>query len=140
MKLSNLVAPLGSRKEAWFLAYQDSTAPGGIRFGFPTNVGSTECTSSIDPPLDPTIIAAIHTHPHFRKDNMELGCGVKGARKYDPEANGGGSDRDWAYQRQYGIDVYAITPQMAHLLPRSSTAPLIPNPNKWKRTANACWL
>ena len=140
MKLSNLNAPLGSRKEAWFFAYQDSTVPGGIRFGFPTIIGSTECTSTIDAPLDPTIIAAIHTHPHFKKDNMELGCGVKGAKKYDPEANGGGSDKDWAYQRQFGIDVYAISPQMAHLLPRSSTAPLIPNPYKWKRTANACWL
>lgn len=116
MKLSNISGPLGSRLEAWFFAYDDPTAPGGVRFGFPTNVGSTECTSAIAPPDSLSIFAVIHTHPHYIGDDMYQGCGIKGAKKYNPRENGGGSDQDWEWRRFYGRDVYAVGPQMTHLL------------------------
>jgi len=139
MKLSNITGAVGSRKEAWFFVYADSTAPDGIRFDFPSIAGSQECNSLITAPVDLSIIAVVHTHPHYKRENMELACGIKGAGKYDPDGNGGGSDRDWAWQRQYGLDVYAVSPQVAHLLPRGSTSVQERNPYRWKKTVNGCW-
>lgn len=139
MKLSNISAPVGSRNEWAFNVYRDSTSAGGIRLGQPTASGS-ECGMNMPAPIDPTIMAVVHSHPHFKGDNMVTACGKQNAIPYNPGANGGGSEKDWAYQRQFGIDVYAITPEESHLLPRGSVAPLVPNPYRWKRTINACWI
>jgi hypothetical protein len=138
MKRANITGPVGSRDEWGAYVWDDLNAPNGIRLDPPMFSG-TECTSTFPVPSSLDQSAVYHVHPHYAGDNMNIACGKTNASPYNPDFNGGASDKDWEFARFYNRDVYAITPEQIHKLPAGSQKKLIPNPNRWKKDAKGCW-
>lgn len=138
LALSNVKGPLESRRERTAVAWQN-VVTNTVRFDISPREGD-RCGTSIGVPPDTEqerVIGVMHTHPHYRGDDM-TGCKA-GAKRYRPEANGGGSNEDWVLARQFGVDVYAISPQVIHRLPQTTPERDRPkNRQRWKRVTAGC--
>ncbi len=109
--------------------------------------GFSECRSNLlDPSLVPQIAGAHlagywHTHPS-KENEPVYSASCKGkvanssqtARAGPREKNGGGSEYDWDWAKQYGQPVYVINlgEHVFRLDPGTTTAERKNNPNKWK--------
>jgi hypothetical protein len=138
LALSNIDGPLSGRRERSAVAWQN-VLTNTVRFEISPREGS-RCGTPIAIPSDTEqekVVGLMHTHPHHRGDDM-TGCKV-GADRYQPEANGGGSREDWGVAKQFGIDVYAISPDVVHRLPWETNERDRPkNRKRWKRAAAGC--
>jgi hypothetical protein len=130
-----------NRQEWAFEVFRD-VATGALRLG-PIIYSGTACGISLPVPIGtPTeeVDYVVHSHPHFRGENVRTACGNPNAMPYDPRANGGGSNADWGYTTRYGRAVYAVSPEWMHkLVPNPDSVGRVNNPNRYQRQSTGCW-
>jgi hypothetical protein len=137
---SNLQDVPANRSEHQAIVWQNVTT-GAIRYDI-TFLGAGPCSISLAIPVNTDserVLGVLHTHPHYRGDNMTM-CNPN-ALPYNPDANGGGSQADWDTARRSGVNVYAISPDVFWKLPwltPDDPQAWAANTNRWRRRGNNC--
>lgn len=132
-----------NRIEQFGFVWQNKTT-GAIRVQPMAVRAATACDAELPPPPHDTeserLVAVYHTHPSFRHESMRH-CNPN-ALPYNPDANGGGSDADWNYANEFGVDVNALGPDRVWRLDTSTPQrDWSRNENGWDRDTKKCpWL
>lgn len=138
LALSNVTQELAARRERYAVAWENLST-GTIRFEINPREGSRCGIDVVVPPDTPQerVAGIVHTHPHHRNEDMTA-CDAA-AKRYRPDANGGGSTFDWTLARRYGVDVYSVSPEAVYRLVSSTPErDRNRNPNRWKRKSGQC--
>lgn len=131
-----------TKRQEWAFEVLRDTATGAVRLG-PIVYAGTACAISLPVPLivnGEDVDYVVHSHPHFKGENVRVACGNSKALPFDPRANGGGSNADWDYTTHYGRADYAVSPEWIHkLVPNPDSVGRQINPNRFRRVASGCW-